>query len=172
MGSLERLRSRRRNEILDELSLLSAGKEFPPPEPVENEVVGLLHHSDADIREAAIVTACTHWMLDSAVPALLRMVEGGENDQVVLESAARAAGSVGRQRPRVRPRVVPLLAKLALDENRDPGLRGVAYIAARWAEGLLTAPQYAEATEDIEELDVEWDWLRRHAGGTGGEQTS
>lgn len=169
MGSLERLRSRRRNEILDELSLLSADKDFPPPEIVENEVVGLLHHSDADIREAAIITACTHWMLDSAVPALLRMVEGGENDQVVLESAARAAGGIGRQKSSVRPRVISLLAKLALDENRDPGLRGVAYIAARWAEGLLTASQYAGAPEDIEELDVEWDWLRRNAGGTAGD---
>jgi hypothetical protein len=46
------------------------------------------------------------------------------------------------------------------NQDADPELRGVAYLSARLASGLLTSRDQAQLPEDIHQLDVDWSWIR------------
>ena len=155
----EKILSARRADILDGLRQIKADKNQPPQGQVLARAIELLRFPDADIREEAVAALGLHWQCQEAFPILLTMLKGDESDQVVLEVAARAVAAYAQIDLADKSLALKTLASMALNANRDPELRGIAYLSAERLANKITDVQWAHAQEDIEELEVDWNWL-------------
>jgi hypothetical protein len=151
--------SSRRADILEGLRQIKADKNNPPQGQVLTRGIELLRFPDADIREEAVFAFGLHWQCQEIFPILLNMLDGNESDQVVLEIAARAVATYTQLDVAKKTLVLKTLAKIALNANRDPELRGIAYLSAERLANKITDTGWAHLEEDIEELKVDWNWL-------------
>jgi HEAT repeat protein len=157
--NIEKIFSTRRTEILDGLRQIKADKNAPPQGQVLKRATELLQFPDADIREEAIVALGLHWQCQEIFPILLDMLDGNESDQVVLEIAARAIATYTQLHVAKKTLALKTLAKIVLNANYDPELRGIAYLSAKRLANQITDTRWAHLKEDIEELEVDWNWL-------------
>jgi len=157
---LKKMLSSRRSDILDGLRQIKADKNNPPQGQILARGMELLQFPDADIREEAVFAFGLHWQCQEAFPILLHKLEGEESDQVVLEITARAIATYPKINFYEKKVVLNRLAKMALNVNSDPELRGIAYLSAERIADKITDTQWARTDEDIEELDVDWNWLQ------------
>jgi len=151
---------------LDGLSHIKADRMNPPQGPLLSRALELLQFPDADIREEAVAALALHWQCKDALPVLSEMLKGGESDQVVLEIAARAVSVYAGQDMCEKNVVLAALAAIVLNFKSDPELRGIAYLSALRVAERITDIDWARTEEDIEELDVDWEWLKRLITGS------
>ena len=158
--------SKRRSELLDGLSAISADTTTPPSGDVLQRLLSLLKANDAGVREAAILAVGTHWGAPDAFPVIVGMLEGAEQDPAVLEAASTAVGAYASTRPEYRIRSLRALARVALRPDFDPELRAIAYLNAAHAAGLIDVREFAKksaAAMGIDELSPDWGWLQATA---------
>jgi hypothetical protein len=86
--------SRRRSDIIEALFKLGGDYSGVVSEVNKNQVLNLVRHSDADIREKAVNLAGIHWRDMAAFPVLLALVAGEEKDQSVLTTVCAALGTL------------------------------------------------------------------------------
>jgi len=157
---LQKMLSSRRSDILEGLRQIKANKNTPPQGQMLARGLELLRFPDADIREEAVFAFGLHWQCEEAFPILLKMLAGEESDQVVLEIAARAIATYPEIKSSEKTLALNTLAKMVLNANSDPELRGIAYLSAERLANKLKDTQWANTDEDIEALDVDWNWLQ------------
>lgn len=156
---LKKMLSTRRADILDGLRHIKANKNNPPQGQVLTRGIELLRFPDADIREEAVAAFGLHWQCQEVFPILLKMLKGDESDQIVLEITARAVAAYASISLPDKSLALNTLAKIALNADSDPELRGIAYLSAKRLANKITDAVWAHTEEDIEELDVDWNWL-------------
>ncbi|WP_309897607.1 HEAT repeat domain-containing protein [Archangium sp.] len=147
-------------EILEALRELKLDKETPPSDEVVEAGLALMRSPDAEVRYETVWALCLHWGHLRTLPVLRSMLEGQEKEVEVLIIAARSLGSMIERCGHPDEESFKVLARVALDESADAELRGVAYVSLRAAAGLLPAKEQALLPEDIQQLDVDEEWLR------------
>ena len=161
---LRRLTSGDTAEILATLREIQLDKQTPPSTELVGAGQRLLENQDADVRHAAIWAFALHWGCLDLLPMLRAILQRRQEDVEVRIIAARSLGSMLERSGRPDEEGFRILASVALEEDADAELRGVAYTSLRSAAGLLSAQERARLTEDIRLLDVDWEWLHERAG--------
>lgn len=157
----EKLMSKRRTEILDGLYELNAIHDRQASSSEAAALLSLLKHRDADVREQAINVASTHWHIEESYPTLIAMLRGNERDQSVLTAACAAIGSMvaffGLGNVEESS---DALARIALDSDLDPVLRGTAYVSLLRITKKISVAEFAKLPDDIEVVAFDLDWTR------------
>ena len=166
---LKKLMSIHRSDILDGLREIGADRINPPQGKILNRTLELLRFSDADVREEAVNAVGLHWQCSEAFPILLDMLEH-ESDQVVLEAVASAISTFKGKTMFNKGSTLKALVTLVLNPHLDPELRGTAYLSVQDILGKITVTEFAKAPYSIEELEVDWNWLKSLVNPTNLEQ--
>ena len=162
---LNDLRSGDWHRITNALSWISGSAEWQPSSEVLDETVSLVDHIDDEIQHGAVRAAGLRWQRPGVFQKLCSILIGIRAKEHVAEVVARAIGAMGATHADLRREALMALANAVLNERFSPELRGVAYLAARHAARLATAKERAESIENINELPVDWDWIRKCAAG-------
>ena len=157
---LQKLTSTSKDDVLDALAEIQRNRDTPPPAEVVERCLELISHPDSEIRHETVFAMGLHWGERRTLPALLAMLRGQEKEPDIQAIAARAVGSIFLQNGGLDPEALKVLARITLDEEANAEVRGIAYMSARTAAGLLTSQECARLPEDIRQLPVDWNWLK------------
>jgi len=155
------LNSKKRSEILDALYDIGGSRNEDIPTAIKIDLIKLLSHSDADIREQAVNVSGIHLHLIEAYLKILGMVSGDETDQSVLITACDALGSMFvTKNIGDRLTISKALGNIVLKNELDPELRGTAYLNLCRINNQISIQDYATASRDLEELDWNYEWVK------------
>jgi len=147
------------NEIEKAIDKIYNSKNSPSDDLIPI-AINLTNHSDYEIRRRIINTFALHFVIVDFVPALLEMLKGKENDDIVLGTIISALSRIADVNDKYKNEIIRVLANVVLDEKQEDDIRGDAYNNILQLTGSITNVEFARRTEnDIEKLDVDWDWI-------------
>ena len=144
------------DEVLEALFALSADRKTPPPlEIVERCAWLMLNHSDVDVRHQAVRYVGIMWADCSAYEAVRAACEDTE-EFVAVAAVSALTRFASKHRNDIGRRLAQIVQTRASTE-----MRGAAYIGLLELDGRVSAAQRARLPDDIEQLDVDLELVRR-----------
>ncbi len=142
------------------LQILSRELNERPSREVFDKAKSFLTHANEDIQSEAIWALCLHWGEKDTLPTLLSLLESRKLSPSLAEMVVRSIGRLGDEYAELRSKVTKILLKVLRSEGYSPVARGIAYLDCRKIAGYLTVSEYASSPQDINRLEVDWEWVK------------
>jgi hypothetical protein len=154
--------SKNPDEILDGLFSITNENTNLVDKELSGRIRELFCHPDVDIRQQSVIVAGLKLKDRRYYQEIFKMLSDKNGETNFLISVVYALGTlVSQMKGPERVELSNLLAKTVLDENNDNELRGVCYLNLRRINDQITQKEYAASPEDINELDIDINWIKK-----------